>query len=262
MSDNLKKVYSLVEASKNGTTVKRISEITDIPERTVYNCLKELGIQRRVYKDLVTGFYRNTLLSLRGYQPRKCHGLMQRFHEYMGQTVLQNFIEYANENHPDILLNRELKIKPNTHSTLDFSTTDNPLSSKALETWEQINESYFGDIDWSYSKFTYNIDTTLCILEPSAVTVKESHRLLRFYNHPYKNGVPSLRFEVEKSKVSREEAIKYLLYQADVDYLLDVIFQKDRAIDALNRQLIKERIASQREIKHLKEKLEKWEAAI
>lgn len=200
MSDSIRKVYSSVKTSKNGTTVKCISEKTGIAERTVYNCLKELRILRRVYKDPITGFYRNTLLPLRGYQPRRCHGLMHHFTKYMGQTVLQDFIECVEETHPDFLIGRELKIKENCHSTLNIKTTNGTLPLKNLETWEQNNRSHFGDIDWTYSKFTYNIDNALCILEPKAVTIQEAKRILRIYNHPY-NGIPQLRLEVEKTKI-------------------------------------------------------------
>jgi len=254
MSDSFRKVYSILKTSKNGTTVKSISKETGIAERTVYNCLKELRIQRRVYKDPKTGFYRNTPLPLRGYQPRRCHGLMHHYAEKVGQTVLQDFIGYVEETHPDFLIGRELKIKSNCHSTFNFKTTDRTLSPNDLETWGQANRSFFGNIDWTYSKFTYNIDNALCTLEPKAVTIQEAKRILRIYNHPY-NGIPHLRFEVEKTKISHEEAVKMLLYQADVDYLLDIIFQKDRLIDALMIQLNRERIESQKKIEHLQKRI-------
>lgn len=252
MSDNLEKVYSIIAASNNGITVKSISESTGLPDRTIYNCLKELMIQRRVYKDPETGSHRSTLLPLRGYQSRKCHGLMIHFTKHVGQTVLEDFIEYIQEGYPDLLIQRRLSIKPSTHSTLNFITTDNPLTLKELEILEKTIHSYFNDTDWIYSRFTYNIDNTLCTLEPNAVTVNESHGLLRFYNHPYKDGIPNLRFEIEKTKITHEEALQYLLYQADVDYLLAILFQKDRLIEALIKQLNQERTRFQDEIQHLR----------
>lgn len=241
MNDTIRKIYSEIANSENGITVNFIHRRTGIAERTIYYHLKFLKQQKRVFKDTLTGLYRVTRLPLRGCKTRKCHGLMIHFTKYVGRTVLGDFIEYAKERHPDFLIQRELSIHPNTHSTLDFKTTNSPLSIKDLETLEQITYSYLGDINWRYSRFTYNIDNALCTLEPKAVTIKESHRLLRIYNHPY-NRVPYLRFEVEKTKISHEEALKLLLYQADVDYLLDVILHKDRLIDALIRQLYKERI--------------------
>jgi hypothetical protein len=241
MSDNLEKVYSIIAASNNGTTVKSISKTTGLSDRTVYDCLKELMIQRRVRKDPETSSYRNTLLPLRGYLPRRCHGLMIHFTKHVGQTVLEDFIGYIQERHPDLLIQRKLSVKPNTHSTLDFTTTNNPLTLKELEILEEITRLYLDNTNWIYSRFTYNIDNALCTLEPRAVTIKESHGLLRLYNHPY-NCMPHLRLEVEKTKISHEEALKMLLYQADIDYLLDIIFRQDRLIEALKMQLNRERI--------------------
>jgi hypothetical protein len=43
------------------------------------------------------------------------------------------------------------------NSTFNLKTTKRTLTLNDLETWGQANRSYFCDIDWIYSKFTYNI---------------------------------------------------------------------------------------------------------